>query len=172
MNRARRTYPRSRTPWSRWWPEHRRFLEIRACATTLWKKRSAGAMKETRARGPFTAPNAPNARPLRASPRVPSSARAALPRPEARPRVPRAVRPPARVTSKKTPRRVRNRAFANNVSLEPSTDPLERRALQGSKRRKAFHGASGNLFEHEWVFSSSCSARARIKAWVERSRRG
>jgi hypothetical protein len=40
---------------------------------------------ERRARGPVTAPNAQSARPLRASLRVSSSARAALPRPWARP---------------------------------------------------------------------------------------
>lgn len=91
---------------------------------------------ERRARGPVTAPNAPSARPLRASLRVSSSARAALPRPRARPRVPRATRPP-RVTSKKTPRRVRNRAGPTQTSL---SEPSETRRAGSSPRKRRFEG--------------------------------
>lgn len=88
---------------------------------------------ERRARGPVTAPNAPSARPLRASPRVSSSARAALPRPQARPRVPRATRPPTRVTSKKTPRRVEIRPRRKQTSLsEPS---INRKSRPGSNAK-------------------------------------
>ena len=67
---ARRTCPRSRTPWSRWWREHRRFLEIRARATTLWEKRSAGAMRETRARSGHRPERSERATAPRVSPRV------------------------------------------------------------------------------------------------------
>ena len=138
---ARRTCPRSRTPWSRWWREHRRFLEIRARAVQRLSGKSAPRVRcERRARGPVTAPNAPSARPLRASPRVSSSARAALPRPQARPRVPRATRPPTRVTSKKTPRRVEIRPRRKQTSLsEPS---INRKSRPGSNAKGV---SSGNI---------------------------
>lgn len=94
---------------------------------------------ERRARGPVTAPNAPSARPLRASLRVSSSARAALPRPRARPRVPRATRPP-RVTSKKTPRRVRNRAGGGAYTQTSLSEPSETRRAGSSPRKRRFEG--------------------------------
>ena len=95
---------------------------------------------ERRARGPVTSPNAPSARPLRASPRVSSSALAALPRPQARPRVPRATRPPTRVTSKKTPRRVEIRPRRKQTSLsEPS---INRKSRPGSNAKGV---SSGNI---------------------------
>ena len=94
---------------------------------------------ERRARGPVTAPNAPSARPLRASLRVSSSARAALPRPRARPRVLRATRPP-RVTSKKTPRRVRNRAGPTHKRLSRN------RRKPGARVRVREKGVSRGMF--------------------------
>ena len=99
---------------------------------------------ERRARGPVTAPNAPSARPLRASPRVSSSARAALPRPQARPRVPRATRPPTRLTSKKTPRRVeiRPRRKKHNVSLGTVDKP---KIASGFERERRFIGKIRNV---------------------------
>ena len=111
--------------------------DSRACNDSLGK--SAPRVRcERRVRGPVTAPNAPSARPLRASPRVSSSARAALPRPQARPRVPRATRPPTRVTSKKTPRRVEIRPRRKQTSLsEPS---INRKSRPGSNAKGVSSG--------------------------------
>jgi hypothetical protein len=97
---------------------------------------------ERRARGPVTAPNAPSARPLRASPRVSSSARAALPRPQARPRVPRATRPPTRVTSKKTPRRVEIRPRPRRKQTSLSEPSINRKSRPGSNAKGV---SSGNI---------------------------
>ena len=92
---------------------------------------------ERRARGPVTAPNAPSARPLRASPRVSSSARAALPRPQARPRVPRATRPPTRVTSKKRRDALKSPSARTNVSLGTVDKP---KIASGFERERRFIG--------------------------------
>lgn len=117
--------------------------DSRACNDSLGK--SAPRVRcERRVRGPVTAPNAPSARPLRASPRVSSSARAALPRPQARPRVPRATRPPTRLTSKKTPRRVeiRPRRKKHNVSLGTVDKP---KIASGFERERRFIGKIRNV---------------------------
>ena len=97
---------------------------------------------ERRARGPVTAPNAPSARPLRASPRVSSSARAALPRPQARPRVPRATRPPTRVTSKKRRDALKSPSARTNVSLGTVDKP---KIASGFERERRFIGKIRNV---------------------------
>ena len=83
--RARRTCPRSRTPWSRWWPEHRSFLEIRARATTLWEKALRGC-------------DARDARAVRSPPRTLRARDRSV-------RLPAC--PPPRVRRSRVPRRVR-----------------------------------------------------------------
>ena len=160
MNRARRTYPRSRTPWSRWWPEHRSFLEIRARATTLWEKALRGC-------------DARDARAVRSPPRTLRDRDRSARLPECPPprvrrsRVPRrvrvclAARPPARVTSKKTPRRVRNRAFAvRHERLDSRT--VNRPGAGRVERRKAFRGGRNVSNASFFIFLGLERRRRRV----------
>ena len=141
--------------------------DSRACNDSLGK--SAPRVRcERRVRGPVTAPNAPSARPLRASPRVSSSARAALPRPQARPRVPRATRPPTRLTSKKTPRRVeiRPRRKKHNVSLGTVDKP---KIASGFERERRFIGKIMFPLLRKRKARSKCTNDRSIRS---KSRRG
>ena len=140
----------------------------RACNDSLGK--SAPRVRcERCARGPLTAPNAPRSRPLRASPRVPSSARAALPRPQARPRVPRGPTTRSRDFKKNAATRSKSR-----VRGPPRTSRFSNREQTGSGKGRAAKGVSRweKCFERELFYFFGARKAPSAGRKVERSRRG